>query len=207
MKKMIFGLALMSSVGFAQNETLLESFVQTFPEAVADAVLIDGPINALLWGLDSGSVGSMALGTGAAVVGYSIRKTCNNYGFNGTNSVWCGVLGGSLKYSGKAAINGKYTYAESLIGAVDAGTYEGTAAYRGVWPTLEWMAIETGVNGLAYLARPKDDTTNLVKELKSGAAVGVLVSVFVNTCHAWYSADLQAGIKAWMSGSNENGDL
>ena len=61
-----------------------------------------------------------------------------------------------------------------------------------------------------YTLRPKDGTTDFEKEVKSGAAVGVLVSLFVNTCHAWYATDLQATIKTWVPDFNQNsgnGDL
>ncbi|MEI6789838.1 MAG: hypothetical protein WCK42_01505 [Myxococcaceae bacterium] len=199
-------LALISSISFAQNSTVLESFAETFPDAVTDAALVDLPLCSTLYGFGLMPIAGIPLCAGAAVTGYAIRKTCNNYGYNGTNSAFCGFLGGAVKYSMKS-----FSRAELLLGAVDGGTYEGTAKYRGAWLTAEFMAIEAGVSGLAYLLRPRATSfsgNDLMKEARFGATIGMLISGFLQTTYSWYSADLRTAIKNMLSSSNqEEGEL
>lgn len=206
MKKMILGLVLLGGQavsGIADNRTVMESFVQTFPDAVTDAALIDLPLCGMLWGLGMTPWTAVPLCAVSATVGYSIRKTCNDNWYGGKNSAVCGFIGGAIKYSGKAWTTGKLTYAEPVLGAIDAGTYEGTAASRGVWPTAEYMAIEAAVGGICYMLRPKTEEApfsydNLANEIKMGAAIGSLVSVFVHTSYTWYAEQFKSIVSGWL---------
>jgi len=202
-----------SDVIIADNRTVMESFVKTFPDAVTDAALIDLPLCGMLWGLGMTSWTAVPLCGVSSIVGYSIRKTCNDNWYGGKNSAVCGFIGGAIKYSGKAYWTaGELTYEEPILGAIDAVIYEGTAASRGGWPTAEYMAIEAAMGGFCYMLRPKTQEApfsygNLANAIKEGVAIGSLVSVFVHTSYVWYAKQFKSIVSDWLAWServNEN---
>lgn len=203
-------LLLFSIVGAAHNRTVKQSFFAQFPEAVSDGLLIDTPLDALLYSLGILENPLFILPrTVAAVGGYAIRKTCNDYqtAEDGSKdwkiSTFCGFAGGASKYSFRTLATGKFNYLEPVIGALDAGTYEATAQKRGNWVTAELMAIEAFVSFAQYcqkmmLAQEVWNKQNAFKEAKFGLAVGMLVSLFVHTTVEWYGKRVQDFVKAYL---------
>lgn len=180
-----------------KDKTPADSFKKTLPGAISDTLLLELPLDILSYGLGIGpNPADITIRALATVGGYSIRKTCKDYqSIDGvvhwSDAGWCGIAGGALKYGTRSAVLGKYNYLEPFVGAIDAGLYDATSHLRGSFPTAEYVVIETFVAGIqnlqAYWLAKHALGENLGKDLRAGAAVGVLVSGFVHTTISWYS--------------------
>jgi len=202
MYRLLLVLAVTVPIAATANEkTVSDSFIKTLPEAVADAALIDLPLELLLYGLGLGTSTRVPVSTIAAAASYSIRKTCNDYQEDEGKKDWrisaaCGAVAGALKYTGRSLVLGDFNYLQPVVGAVDAGTYEATSQIRGNYVPAELMAIEGMVSGVQYLQGLAVNggsftTLDLAKSLRAGAAVGVLVAGTVYTTLQWYSTPVQ----------------
>ncbi|MES2504080.1 MAG: hypothetical protein V4534_04295 [Myxococcota bacterium] len=142
----------------------------------------------------------LALQTSAAVLGYTVRVTGNEY-FDNRNTdrnpylgAAIGCLGGAAKYSGRSFIKGELSPVTPVLGCLDAGAYEGSSHVRGAWPLAEYIGLETTI-GLAQLAtngifvvmnmaRPSTDT--IASKIKSDAKVGGLIWLSIRTTLSTY---------------------
>src|SRR3989338_6686999 len=96
-----------------REKTVGASFAKTFPEALSDTALIDLSLDSILFGLglmdNPLKLIPRALAT---LLGYSIRKTCNDYQSDEQGnkdlkvSTACGFAGGALKYITRAGLTG-----------------------------------------------------------------------------------------------------
>ena len=217
---------LVSSASLASmNMTVYEGFEKGFPDALAQAVLLDAPLCTSLWGLGViPNLAGVSLCSAAALTGYTIRRTCK-FVLSGTESpdsltaMMCGFAGGSVKYSGKALVTGSYSSIEPVLGAMDAGTYEGTANWRNTLEnagqTLAPMAIETAVATLAHLTRPAlgpHEDPGLWSKVKGAAAASAIFSGYVHLFYIPYAKTVQESVTqgfAWLSKLNTQpgGDL
>lgn len=199
-----------------QPSTVIESFKNTAPEAISDAIVVDFVLGVGMWGLGLGTAPAALVGGVTSALGYMVRKTCNDYQVqNGVRdpavSTLCGFAGGALKYTTRSLVLGKYDNLQPLVGALDGGLYEATSHLRGAYPTTEYMAIEALVSLAQYMQQLslnqaalgtrmtkaqkaialKAATFSAYKlfvEMRMGAAVGALVSAAVHTTLPWYGA-------------------
>jgi hypothetical protein len=205
MKRVTLGLIFLSLTAVAQERTIVDSFIETLPDAIVDAVTIDLPTDVIIGGLSGDPFTGVMIGTGTAILGYAVRKTCNHWKSNETAPVWCGLVGGPAKYIAKKKLIGRFNWVEPFIGGADAGTYEGLSTVNFVPLTAKIMAIETAIGALAYQLRPVDPTTpetSWAKELFKSGTAGAVVSLCIYTIHEWYGKTLKEAIKAWPAWSD-----
>lgn len=206
MKKVILGLMFLSLTAVAQERTLIDSFIETLPDAIVDALLIDLPTDLVIGGLAGDPFTGAGIGLGTAVLGYAARKTCNHWKSDETPSFWCGLIGGPIKYTAKKKLTGRFNWVEVFIGGADAGTYEGLSNVTVVPLWAKIVTIETAIGALAYQVRPTvlaEPGTTWAKELFKSGTAGAVVWLWIETVHGWYGKSLKnfiEGIPAW-SGS------
>ncbi len=124
---------------------ITEYVPEEIQEAFWDAVFVDLPTYFSLWGVSqialsmglTAATGPFAIpaslilwGTTGAFAGYTIRKTCNSYFYEGEHSMMCGAVGNAAKYVIKGILGiiegGVRTLGIEVIkGAVNGALYEG----------------------------------------------------------------------------------
>lgn len=129
---LFLGFALSSSV-FAEEKTVGESLLKAIPNAAADALTTDLPVNLALAsasavGIVSGVpfmiVPTFTLG---AFLGQLVRHTCKDYYTDGEPSMFCGAIAGATKYGSRSILlgdSGLSLAVTMLRGSLDIGIYE-----------------------------------------------------------------------------------
>ena len=173
-------------------------------EAAVDAMFIDVPIAALLWGLGLGSIGGIPLGLTTGTVGYGGRKICNDY-LNQENTWYtaaiCGVLGGGTKGALKGKIlsvfdPNNFDFVDmSVKSPLNAALYEGLPLEIG-FPNLNMriLIIELTVAFVGHQITQNPQKT-LAEELKGTVTIALFVEASIHTLHTWYSKPLVDGLK------------
>lgn len=124
---------------------LWKSFTHAFPSIIQDTLFVDGITYSVVFGASKALValGMLSAAPAAiwvgyatlgALVGYTIRRTCNNYYNEGENNWICGFIGGAVKYGIKAnplsllkqGID--YGAKEMFIGGINNALYEYNAS-------------------------------------------------------------------------------
>ena len=142
MKNALLAFALtvgLAAPAYSEHEkSLMDSVSQSIPAAVADAILIDGAVYSIVYGLSRlGAVnaipGNIPISfTVGAFAGWLTRHACKDYAGEDP-SIVCGALAGAVKYGTRGAVFHQLmnlpldtlTFAvDTLRGAVDIGAYE-----------------------------------------------------------------------------------
>ena len=193
-----------------KGEVLLyKAMSKAVSEAFWDAVLVDLRTYITIYGISYGAVSlglitaggpfaipaaSILYGTLGAFAGYTIRKTCKDYSYEGKHSVICGMVGNGIKYGIKA--NPLTIDKEMFIGAVNGSLYEGLGDYIDQNVKNEETAyLFTTIFGIENV-----DTILgkfiMNKDLFSESAVNSVASVFLTffiSVEEWNKEKIQVG--------------
>ncbi len=209
------GLAGLAPSSSEPEKSISKSFLNTLPDAIAEATLLDAEGLSYMALLGLMPWKSIPVYFAAAVSGYSFRKTCKDYSNGGSNLYFntfvCGTIGGALKYGSRAYILGGPDLSDKLLatkrlrGAINAGLYEYWGAsidtlynngnYTGFAGAL--VAIETLDSILAMHFEKSWTWENTRSAAFEGIAGGSGLAKASASTYTWYASSIKDSVRSW----------